>query len=189
MIRRPPRSTRTDTLVPYTTLFRSQRPTQAQQRGAEQGRQERSQGGSREVGEPGERGEAQPDRHRDEAQRPEEGPTKARSGVEHVLAHPFTRPETTHGRQASAPATRPSPQPRVRRLPIRKASPPSASHSTHAMVSPARSETATAKGTEVQKTSGGTSSATIVAVGHETPGAGADGSGMRTVLPPTHSSR
>src|SRR3546814_16055813 len=25
MIRRPPRSTRTDTLVPYTTLFRSQR--------------------------------------------------------------------------------------------------------------------------------------------------------------------
>src|SRR3546814_13923934 len=26
MIRRPPRSTRTDTLFPYTTLFRSQRP-------------------------------------------------------------------------------------------------------------------------------------------------------------------
>src|SRR3546814_19879889 len=26
MIRRPPRSTRTDTLVPYTTLFRSQLP-------------------------------------------------------------------------------------------------------------------------------------------------------------------
>src|SRR3546814_6210214 len=26
MIRRPPRSTRTDTLVPYTTLFRSDRP-------------------------------------------------------------------------------------------------------------------------------------------------------------------
>src|SRR3546814_1062749 len=26
MIRRPPRSTRTDTLCPYTTLFRSQRP-------------------------------------------------------------------------------------------------------------------------------------------------------------------
>src|SRR3546814_13344699 len=26
MLRRPPRSTRTDTLVPYTTLFRSQRP-------------------------------------------------------------------------------------------------------------------------------------------------------------------
>src|SRR3546814_6541697 len=26
MIRRPPRSTRTDTLVPYTTLFRSVRP-------------------------------------------------------------------------------------------------------------------------------------------------------------------
>src|SRR3546814_17484005 len=27
MIRRPPRSTRTDTLVPYTTLFRSQAPS------------------------------------------------------------------------------------------------------------------------------------------------------------------
>src|SRR3546814_15950007 len=27
MIRRPPRSTRTDTLFPYTTLFRSQVPT------------------------------------------------------------------------------------------------------------------------------------------------------------------
>src|SRR3546814_13392268 len=27
MIRRPPRSTRTDTLFPYTTLFRSARPT------------------------------------------------------------------------------------------------------------------------------------------------------------------
>src|SRR3546814_17587668 len=27
MIRRPPNSTRTDTLVPYTTLFRSQQPT------------------------------------------------------------------------------------------------------------------------------------------------------------------
>src|SRR3546814_7099506 len=29
MIRRPPRSTRTDTLFPYTTLFRSRGPTQA----------------------------------------------------------------------------------------------------------------------------------------------------------------
>src|SRR3546814_11167112 len=29
MIRRPPRSTRTDTLFPYTTLFRSQRPDHA----------------------------------------------------------------------------------------------------------------------------------------------------------------
>src|SRR3546814_12057265 len=29
MIRRPPRSTRTDTLFPYTTLFRSARPEQA----------------------------------------------------------------------------------------------------------------------------------------------------------------
>src|SRR3546814_12888038 len=30
MIRRPPRSTRTDTLFPYTTLFRSLRPTARQ---------------------------------------------------------------------------------------------------------------------------------------------------------------
>src|SRR3546814_17319735 len=29
MIRRPPRSTRTDTLFPYTTLFRSSKPQQA----------------------------------------------------------------------------------------------------------------------------------------------------------------
>src|SRR3546814_21189982 len=29
MIRRPPRSTRTDTLFPYTTLFRSHRPSRA----------------------------------------------------------------------------------------------------------------------------------------------------------------
>src|SRR3546814_11303250 len=32
MIRRPPRSTRTDTLVPYTTLFRSARPGRSHQR-------------------------------------------------------------------------------------------------------------------------------------------------------------
>src|SRR3546814_12217829 len=31
MIRRPPRSTRTDTLFPYTTLFRSQESRQARQ--------------------------------------------------------------------------------------------------------------------------------------------------------------
>src|SRR3546814_18522513 len=32
MIRRPPRSTRTDTLFPYTTLFRAQRPILALER-------------------------------------------------------------------------------------------------------------------------------------------------------------
>src|SRR3546814_2679708 len=32
MIRRPPRSTRTDTLFPYTTLFRSHTPTNASRR-------------------------------------------------------------------------------------------------------------------------------------------------------------
>src|SRR3546814_964751 len=33
MIRRPPRSTRTDTLFPYTTLFRSPKPVIARVRG------------------------------------------------------------------------------------------------------------------------------------------------------------
>src|SRR3546814_18745241 len=33
MIRRPPRSTRTDTLFPYTTLFRSGRPLKPRQPG------------------------------------------------------------------------------------------------------------------------------------------------------------
>src|SRR3546814_2436306 len=32
MIRRPPRSTRTDTLFPYTTLFRSDRPARGDRR-------------------------------------------------------------------------------------------------------------------------------------------------------------
>src|SRR3546814_2347942 len=35
MIRRPPRSTRTDTLFPYTTLFRSPRVTMAVHTGAD----------------------------------------------------------------------------------------------------------------------------------------------------------
>src|SRR3546814_18753604 len=38
MIRRPPRSTRTDTLFPYTTLFRSLRRTVAGGRGLHRGR-------------------------------------------------------------------------------------------------------------------------------------------------------
>src|SRR3546814_7393036 len=43
MIRRPPRSTRTDTLFPYTTLFRSaahRRAVQAAGQSAEQGREQ-----------------------------------------------------------------------------------------------------------------------------------------------------
>src|SRR3546814_4713466 len=39
MIRRPPRSTRTDTLLPYTTLFRSQPAGRGQGRGAFRHRQ------------------------------------------------------------------------------------------------------------------------------------------------------
>src|SRR3546814_13073545 len=35
MIRRPPRSTRTDTLFPYTTLFRSQAPNLKIEKGAQ----------------------------------------------------------------------------------------------------------------------------------------------------------
>src|SRR3546814_5509212 len=45
MIRRPPRSTRTDTLFPYTTLFRSQRL--AQQRDADADAHHRPQQGER----------------------------------------------------------------------------------------------------------------------------------------------
>src|SRR3546814_11195417 len=41
MIRRPPRSTRTDTLFPYTTLFRSGRPQPPERRHAQQGDAER----------------------------------------------------------------------------------------------------------------------------------------------------
>src|SRR3546814_9756247 len=37
MIRRPPRSTRTDTLFPYTTLFRSGEYRDAEQRGERKG--------------------------------------------------------------------------------------------------------------------------------------------------------
>src|SRR3546814_9805535 len=37
MIRRPPRSTRTDTLFPYTTLFRSQGSTEVQRQGRQGG--------------------------------------------------------------------------------------------------------------------------------------------------------
>src|SRR3546814_17003251 len=37
MIRRPPRSTRTDTLFPYTTLFRSLEQTRQGQQGAAEG--------------------------------------------------------------------------------------------------------------------------------------------------------
>src|SRR3546814_8964225 len=45
MIRRPPRSTRTDTLFPYTTLFRS--ADRARRRGALPGRGGRPRGGVR----------------------------------------------------------------------------------------------------------------------------------------------
>src|SRR3546814_5437917 len=40
MIRRPPRSTRTDTLFPYTTLFRSRRARRRDGLGAQPGRQQ-----------------------------------------------------------------------------------------------------------------------------------------------------
>src|SRR3546814_16368611 len=41
MIRRPPRSTRTDTLFPYTTLFRSLHPRDLQNQLADEGVDER----------------------------------------------------------------------------------------------------------------------------------------------------
>src|SRR3546814_13938206 len=43
MIRRPPRSTRTDTLFPYTTLFRSTRVARGPAQGAGDGAQQRGQ--------------------------------------------------------------------------------------------------------------------------------------------------
>src|SRR3546814_13898159 len=51
MIRRPPRSTRTDTLFPYTTLFRSRHPPAGQQhRHEEDQRQGQGQGPNRREG-------------------------------------------------------------------------------------------------------------------------------------------
>src|SRR3546814_15230354 len=55
MLRRPPRSTRTDTLFPYTTLFRSGHPRRRRRQGARRGRRDarddvpplRRQGGTR----------------------------------------------------------------------------------------------------------------------------------------------
>src|SRR3546814_12307028 len=44
MIRRPPRSTRTDTLFPYTTLFRSLDGSQAPRTGGANGRPQKSEG-------------------------------------------------------------------------------------------------------------------------------------------------
>src|SRR3546814_9244072 len=53
MLRRPPRSTRTDTLLPYTTLFRSQIPAPLRPCGARRmGGHTRPQRGRRAVSEP-----------------------------------------------------------------------------------------------------------------------------------------
>src|SRR3546814_5712641 len=67
MIRRPPRSTRTDTLFPYTTLFRSRHPHPAHQRrqrggpavvpGQDRQRQVLAHGGARRPPRPGGRSE------------------------------------------------------------------------------------------------------------------------------------
>src|SRR3546814_3115754 len=50
MIRRPPRSTRTDTLFPYTTLFRSQEGTERRPQRAAAGREIWGSGGYDPVG-------------------------------------------------------------------------------------------------------------------------------------------
>src|SRR3546814_8869863 len=47
MIRRPPRSTRTDTLFPYTTLFRSDAARQAADRGERRNAEEQADGEQR----------------------------------------------------------------------------------------------------------------------------------------------
>src|SRR3546814_12262051 len=59
MIRRPPRSTRTDTLFPYTTLFRSVGAKDAAQRGEVAG----SDDGNRREGVVGRNGDAKEDGH------------------------------------------------------------------------------------------------------------------------------
>src|SRR3546814_4736160 len=58
MIRRPPRSTRTDTLFPYTTLFRSRRP----------GRRGRGAGRSPVRADPGRPGDRRSEEHTSELQ-------------------------------------------------------------------------------------------------------------------------
>src|SRR3546814_20838206 len=50
MIRRPPRSTRTDTLFPYTTLFRSHAPEEAGGEAADDAAAEEEQGEQRQQG-------------------------------------------------------------------------------------------------------------------------------------------
>src|SRR3546814_17778026 len=50
MIRRPPRSTRTDTLFPYTTLFRSPRPSPSRSESASCGQHEAGLGQRGQVG-------------------------------------------------------------------------------------------------------------------------------------------
>src|SRR3546814_10827223 len=71
MIRRPPRSTRTDTLFPYTTLFRSGvRPRGA---GAEAGAGRRLPGDGRLAGLPEVAPAAAGDRHRGGAERRRDG--------------------------------------------------------------------------------------------------------------------
>src|SRR3546814_15610834 len=64
MIRRPPRSTRTDTLFPYTTLFRSLRHEQAGPRRVPRGPDRRCQG-------PGRAPVRAPEGHDDEGVRPD----------------------------------------------------------------------------------------------------------------------
>src|SRR3546814_1051902 len=85
MIRRPPRSTRTDTLFPYTTLFRSRTP-------GRQCRSEARDDRSRNRGEPGRtregavaRGQRDEQEHRQPAEaRRAEGKAEGRRSEEHT---------------------------------------------------------------------------------------------------------
>src|SRR3546814_11231023 len=83
MIRRPPRSTRTDTLFPYTTLFRSPQPQRLQHR--EPTREADGEGGEQDVERDRERELDPREDDRIELHRPDT-PSRASSG--RSLVHP-----------------------------------------------------------------------------------------------------
>src|SRR3546814_9981175 len=98
MIRRPPRSTRTDTLFPYTTRFRSKEGHEEGRtaQGSEEGCP--AQGSQEGPGEKGRRQEGHPQGCREEVTLQSPSPaTQERGWGEGPLpAHPCTAPRPTH---------------------------------------------------------------------------------------------
>src|SRR3546814_20737773 len=88
MIRRPPRSTRTDTLFPYTTLFRSRGQRQQQQSAQKRRKilveeQDHRQADALPVGHMPEESRAQPQRQPDRARKEQAGGTDGAQPIEH----------------------------------------------------------------------------------------------------------